>query len=129
MTVQLSSLTGSEIVLTKTYHENITTDEEFQKNEAPPTSYYLKQRQIFVNLVMMSIVWLATVFGYYLILSLINTFDKVYVSGLTSSLSEMIGYIISGLVYQRIGVKLTLIISFSISAVGGVLILAWGLHH
>ena len=129
MTVQLSSLTGSEIVLTKTYHENIATDEGFHKNEAPPTSYYLKQRQIFVNLVMMSIVWLAKVFGYYLILSLINTFDKVYVSGLTSSLSEMIGYIISGLVYQRIGVKLTLIISFSISAVGGVLILAWGLHH
>ena len=129
MTVQLSSLTGSEIVLTKTYHENIATDEGFEKNETPPVSYYLKQREIFVNLVMMSIVWLATVFGYYLILSLINTFDKVYVSGLTSSVSEMIGYVVSGLVYERIGVKLTLIISFSISAVGGVLILAWGLHH
>ena len=127
--MQLSSLTGSEIVLTKTYHENIATDEGYEKSEVPPASYYLKQRQIFVNLVMMSIVWLATVFGYYLILSLINTFDKVYVSGLTSSVSEMIGYVVSGLVYERIGVKLTLIISFSISAVGGVLILAWGLQH
>ena len=116
-------------MLTKTYHENIATDEGFQKNEAPPVSYYLKQRQIFVNLLMMSVVWLATVFGYYLILSLINTFDKVYVSGLTSSVSEMIGFVISGLVYEKIGVKLSLIIAFSISAFGGVLILAWGLQH
>ena len=77
----------------------------------------------------MSIVWLATAFGYYLILSLINTFDKVYVSGITSSISEMIAYVLSGLLYQKIGIKLSFIIAFLISTVGGILILAWGLQH
>lgn len=76
---------------------------------------------------MMSMVWLATAFGYYLILSLINTFDDVYISGLVSSLTEIVAYIVSGLFYKRIGVRLSLIISFLISTMGGVLILAWGL--
>ena len=77
----------------------------------------------------MSVVWLATAFGYYLILSLINTFDEVYVSGLTSSASEMIAYVLSGLLYDKIGVKLSFIIAFSISTFGGILILVWGLNH
>ena len=91
--------------------------------------FYLKQRKILVNLIMMSVVWLATAFGYYLILSLINTFDDVYISGLVSSLTEIVGYILSGLFYERVGVKLSLILSFLISTIGGVLILTWGLEH
>ena len=95
--------------------------------ETPPISFYLKQNKIFINLIIMSVIWLSTSFGYYLILSLINTFDDVYVSGLTSSLSEMIAYVVSGLLYERIGIKLSFIIAFAISTLGGVLILAWGL--
>ena len=103
-------------------------DEGFElSTEPPPISYYLKQKKIFFNLIIMSVIWLATSFGYYLILSLINTFDDVYISGLTSSLSEMIAYVISGLLYEKIGVKLSFIIAFAISTLGGVLILAWGL--
>ena len=77
----------------------------------------------------MSLVWLASSFGYYLILTLTNTFSKVYVTGLTSSFSEMLGYIISGLFYEKIGVKLSLILSFLISTVGGIAILLWGLSN
>ena len=36
--------------------------------------FFLKQPKILVNLILMSLVWLTTAFGYYLILSLINTF-------------------------------------------------------
>ena len=77
----------------------------------------------------MSLVWLATSFSYYLILTLVNTFDKVYVSAFTSSASEVVAYMVSGLFYERIGVKLSLILSFAVSTFGGVLILAWGLQH
>lgn len=77
----------------------------------------------------MSLVWLATSFGYYLILTLINTFENVYVTAFTSSASEMAAYVISGLFYERVGVKLSLILAFAISTFGGVLILAWGLDH
>ena len=78
---------------------------------------------------MMSVIWLASSFGYYLVLSLINTFDAIYVTGITSSVSEMIAYAVSGLFYERIGIKLSYILSFAISTIGGVLILAWGLEH
>jgi len=77
----------------------------------------------------MSMVWLSTAFGYYLILTLINTFEEVYVTALTSSVSEMIAYVISGLFYERIGVKLSLILAFTLSTFGGIMILSWGLDH
>ena len=91
--------------------------------------YYFKQPKICANLIIMSLVWLTTAFGYYLILSLINTFSDIYVTGLTSSGSEMIAYAVAGLCYEKIGAKLSLIISFAISTIGGVLILSWGLKH
>lgn len=75
----------------------------------------------------MSFVWLATSFGYYLILSLTNTFDHVYISAFTSSFSEMIAYVVAGVFYLKIGVKLSLILAFAMSTIGGLLILIWGL--
>ena len=77
----------------------------------------------------MSLVWLSTSFGYYLILTLINTFKHVYITALSSSASEISGFILSGIFYERIGVKLSLILAFAVSTAGGVLILAWGLQH
>ena len=77
----------------------------------------------------MSLLWLSSSFGYYLILTLVNTFDKVYVTAFTSSASEITAYIVSGLFYERVGVKFSLILSFAISTVGGILILTWGLEH
>jgi hypothetical protein len=106
----------------------VAEDEGFKKTEATTKmSYYLKDKKILTNLVIMSIIWLATSFGYYLILSLINTFEDVYTSGITSSASEIVAYVLSGLIYNRIGVKKSFIIAFSISTLGGILILAWGL--
>ena len=102
---------------------------EDEEEVVPTTSFYLKQPKILTNLVLMCIVWLSTSFGYYLILTLINTFDKVYISALSSSFSEMVAYVISGIFYQKVGVKLSLTLSFVISTIGGILILAWGLKH
>ena len=45
----------------------------------------------------MSCVWLATIFCYYLILSLINTFDDIYETAIISSVTEMCANVISGL--------------------------------
>ena len=98
-------------------------------DEVPPISFYLKQPKILTNLIMMSLIWLATSFGYFLVLSLINTFDDIYMTGITSSVSEMFAYVIAGLFYEKIGVKLSYILSFTISTFGGILILAWGLDH
>ena len=91
--------------------------------------YYLRQPNILINLIIMSLVWLTTAFGYFLILSLINTFSDIYITGLTSSVSEMIAYVLAGILYEKVGVKLSLILAFAISASGGILILCWGLKY
>lgn len=108
-------------------HDSENGSIKAEESVVPPFSFYWKQRKYAVNLMLMSLVWLATSFGYYLILSLVNTFDKVYITAFTSSASEIAAYIISGLFYERIGVKLSLVLSFAVSTIGGVLILAWGL--
>ena len=82
-----------------------------------------------INLIVMSMVWLTSSFTYYLVLTLTNTFDHVYISGLVGSFSEVVAYIVSGLFYDRIGVKLSLVLSFGISAVGGILILGSKMHQ
>ena len=53
---------------------------------------------------MMCLIWIATYFGYYLLLTLANTFSKVYVSSLISSVADISGYILSGFFTERIGV-------------------------
>lgn len=77
----------------------------------------------------MSFSFMATGFSYYLILTLINTFEDVYKTAFASSFSELIAYAVGGILYEKLGVKLGLFICFASSAAGGVLILAWGLDH
>ena len=104
-------------------------DDEIVTLNTSSTMYYLKQPKLLINLIIMCIVWLTTSFGYYLILSLINTFESVYITGFVSSFSEMVAYILAGMFYLKVGVKLSLIIAFAISTTGGILILSWGLDH
>ena len=53
----------------------------------------------------------------------------MYLTALASSLSEIIGYAVSGVIYERVGAKTTFAGSFGFSAVGGIIILAYGLKH
>ena len=75
----------------------------------------------------MSMVWLGTAFGYYIILQLINTFSNVYFAGMISSITEMISYLLAGVLYDKLGAKKSIMLSFTISLVGAILIWAWGL--
>ena len=45
------------------------------------------------------------------------------------SLADMIAYAVAGIIIEKIGAKSTLTLSFIISTIGGILILAYGLSH
>ena len=77
----------------------------------------------------MSMMWLATSFNYYLIGYLLNTFEEVYLSATLSSLSELAAYGIAGVLYKKLGLKLTISMSFAIAVIGGVLIIFVGLDN
>ena len=91
--------------------------------------WFLKQRKILINLLIMIFIWLTSSFDYFLIMFLVNTFQRVYICAIASSISELFAYAISGYFYSYFGAKMTLTVSFAISTVGGVVILAYGLQH
>ena len=77
----------------------------------------------------MMVIWLTSSFDYYLIIYLVNTFKRVYVCAVASSISEIMAYALSGYFYTKFGARKTFATSFAISTVGGLLILAYGLKH
>ena len=95
--------------------------------KTPSMASFLRQKKILSNLLIMMVIWLTSSFDYFLIAYLVNTFKKVYLSALCSSVSEIVAYAVSGIVYEKIGARNTLASSFGISLVGGVIILAYGL--
>ena len=64
-----------------------------------------------------------------MILLLVNSFDHVVIAGLSCAFSEVIGCIVGAVIYERLGIKVSLFITFSISTIGGVLVLVYGLNH
>lgn len=74
-------------------------------------------------------VWLVTSFNYYLIQFLINTFKQIYTTAIFSSISEIVGIVAGGALYQYYGVKGSLSLSFFIATVGAMAIVGYGLAH
>ena len=95
----------------------------------PSASFFLKQKKILFNLMLMSLIWLSTAFGNYLILLLVNTFDHVVIAGLSCSFAEVAGALVGAAMYEKLGVKLALFSAFSCSTIGGILVLSYGLNH
>ena len=89
--------------------------------------FYLKQTTILTNLIIMSTVWLSTSFCGFLMNMLSNTFKDEYVTGIVNGLSEIVANTIASIIYEKLGVKPSIIITYTIATLGGVLILIWGL--
>ena len=56
----------------------------------PPLSFYLTKPDIKNNLIIMVFVWLITVFDFYLVGFLVNTFEQIFYSVIASGISEFI---------------------------------------
>ena len=97
------------------------------KVPAPPIMYFLKQRTIFTNLMVLLIIWVGTVYNSYLITYLLNTLGQVYVNYVCSSFSALIAYSMGGFIFLKVGLKLSIGGSALLAFIGGVLILAIGL--
>ena len=63
-----------------------------QAKGSKPLSYWLKQRKILTNLIVMTLVWLSCSFNFYLIQFLLTSFEQVYSTTILSSLSDILGY-------------------------------------
>ena len=81
------------------------------------------------NLFIMALVWLATDFNYFLIKFMINTFTQVYITGLVSSLSGLLAYVHGGILYKRLGLKLSITVNFTVSSIACIVLLLHGLDN
>ena len=92
--------------------------------------FYLKQRDIQVNLLVMTYMWGTVSFTYYLISFQLKYLPgDVYNNSMASSGSELLAYILGGILYNKIGIRLAFCFSYLISVVGGVMILFWGTNN
>ena len=95
-----SEYPNAEVLELKTNSDRIETVDDQEVTKTPPTIYFLRQKVIFANLLIMMYVWLTTSFDYYLVLFLINKFEQVYVSAIASSISGILSYIFAGYIYS-----------------------------
>lgn len=72
----------------------------------------------------MIFIWLASSFTYFMISYQLKYIPgDLYTNGMISSVSEVAAYVLSGLIYQKLGLKPTLIACFLFSMIGMLLIL------
>lgn len=89
--------------------------------------FYLNQSSVRVNLVIMAYMWSACSFTYYMISFQLKYLPgNIYSNSFASGGSELIAIMIAGLLYAKLGIKLSFVLSFGISTVGGVCILCIG---
>ena len=91
--------------------------------------YYLKQKAIAINLVVMTCNWLTVSFCYYLI-----TYEMKYLPGniffnsYASCTAEFLSTIFYGVVLQYLGLKWGLIATNCLACTGTLLMIVWGWH-
>ena len=68
-------------------------------------------------------------FSFYLLLFIVSSFENGFQTAIGVSLADAAGYTIGAILVSYIGVQRTLIYSFAISSIGGIITLAYGLGH
>lgn len=102
---------------------------EGETDEAPPLSFFLSFTDVKINIVIMVFVWLITVFNFYLIGFLVNTFEQIFYSTIASGVSEFVAQAFGGYLYAITGTRDSLFISYAVAALGGFAVLFYGLDH
>lgn len=77
----------------------------------------------------MIFIQIAIYFNYQLLLYLIIRFEQVYETGIVAAVSEILAYVFSGCIFERLGIHRSYLLSLGISTLGGILIIVYGLDH
>ena len=77
----------------------------------------------------MSVVWFTASFNYFVLSFLVSTFCKPFVAGISLGVADMIAFGVAGIVYEKVGTKVSLGTGFAIATMAGVLIILFGLQR
>ncbi len=89
--------------------------------------FYLRQRTVQVNLVVMAYMWMCCSFAYYMIIFYLKYLPgDIYNNSLSSSGTDLIASICGGAMYSKLGIKKSFTLLWGISTVGGLIIIFLG---
>ncbi|TNV80292.1 hypothetical protein FGO68_gene6246 [Halteria grandinella] len=87
----------------------------------------IKIRRHFLNLLILIFVWMASAFNYFLINFRMKYLGgNIFVNIAVAASSEIVAYTCSGIFYQKIGIRFTLMGAFAISCLGSICLIIWG---
>ena len=84
-------------------------------------------RKHLINLILMIWMWVASSFSFYLISFQIKYIKgDVFVNTIVSASTEILGFLVSGLIYQSLGgIRNTFALSYIIAIIGGILLMSF----
>lgn len=83
-------------------------------------------RGVVINLILMTVFWTTTSLDYYMVLFFLKYVPgNIYMNTALSCIADLIAYGISGVVMDKLGVKLSFIVSFVLAATGGFLMICF----
>lgn len=89
--------------------------------------FYLNQRVVRVNLAVMGYMWAACSFGFYMIIFYLKYLPgNIYNNSLASGFTDLVAVICGGWLYSRFGIKKSFTFLFSLSVIGGIIIIFLG---
>jgi CBS domain containing-hemolysin-like protein len=103
------------------------TGDEVKVEEAKPgLMFYLRQPTLLVNLIIMIVNWTTSSFCFYLISFELKNLGSIYSSTYASLFAIIVATLISGVIYEKVGLKITMIGSYSLGAIGALMINLFG---
>ena len=98
-------------------------------NNGESLKFFLKKKDLMINMAIMTLVWISVLYNYTLIQFMLTTFKREYLASCFSAIADIIGYLLGAWFYYKMGLKQSLGGSFLVSVCGGLLITAIGLKH
>lgn len=92
----------------------------------PGLKFYLGQAEICVNLVVMVVNWTTSSFCFYLISFDLKSLGDIYTSTYASIFAILIATALSGVIYDKLGLKITMVGSYTLGAFGALMINLFG---
>ena len=96
------------------------------KKHTKGLTYWLSQKKIRTNLLIMCMLWLVASFDYYLINYMAGHFKKAYSVVITSQIAEMVAKVSGGVLFSLIGVRKGMFTVMFVASLAGAVMVVGG---
>ena len=91
--------------------------------------FYLRQKTILINLIVLLFCWISTGFNSYTITYLLNQLGQEYINYVCTSITALIAFGSGGFIFMKVGIKLGLGGCYLCALFGGIVALLYSLKH